>query len=133
MILTLVRLDTDPTHGTFGTLKLSGKPLCWTLEPYLNGNTPNKSAIPAQIYPLAPYSSSRYGQTWEVTDVCGRDYILIHAGNTATDTEGCIIPGMSLGELGGLRAVTQSRLALSHILAALAGAPTHKLIIKEVF
>ena len=133
MILTLVRLDTDPLHGTIGALKIAGTPICWTLEPYLYGNTPNKSAIPAQIYPLAPYSSTRYGQTWEVTDVCGRDYILFHAGNSVTDTQGCILPGMQLGQIGSLRGVSLSRLALSHILAALTGQDNNRLIIKEVF
>lgn len=133
MILTLVRLDTDPINGTIGALKIDGVPVCWALEPFMYGNAPKHSAIPAQVYPIEPYESQRYGSTWEVTNVYGREYILFHAGNTIADTEGCILPGISLGAIDGLRAVMNSRLAMDIIKKALAGDITHKLIIREVF
>jgi hypothetical protein len=133
LILTITRLDTHPDGGTIGALSINCAPICWTLEPYLYGNMPNRSAIMAQPYIIRPYLSQRYGSTWEVQEVYGRDYILFHAGNTAADTEGCILPGMQIGELHGHVAVLGSRVALNKVLALLQGADEHKLIIKEVF
>jgi hypothetical protein len=48
--------------------------------------------------------------------VHGRNHILIHGGNTATDTLGCLLPGLQVGHLNGIRAVLRSRDALKQLL-----------------
>ena len=134
MILTLSRLYANAKEGTFGSLQINNVPICWTLEPYCNGNAPNRSCVPAQPYNLAPYTSQRYGQTWEVVGVPGRTFILFHAGNTVKDTQGCILPGLQVGVIAGWPAVLGSRKALSTVLASLnENDPPHQLIIKERF
>jgi hypothetical protein len=131
MILTLHRLLTNQKAGTIGALRLDGMPFCWTMEPYSLGNLPGASCIPAQEYPLYPYISGRYGRTWEVGDVYGRTFILFHPGNTAADTDGCILTGLKLGNLGGIPAVVESRPAFKALIKKLEDSAPHKLIIKE--
>jgi hypothetical protein len=56
----------------------------------INGHT----AIPAGTYNLSLQNSSRFGaDTLTVDGVDGFEYIRIHGGNTAWDTEGCLLPG----------------------------------------
>lgn len=44
--------------------------------------------------------------------VPGRSHILFHAGNTAEDTEGCILLGRGFGRVQGKPAITQSKQAM---------------------
>ena len=59
--------------------------------------------------------SPKYGRTYHVTEVKDRSLILLHAGNTAKDTRGCILIGTSLGTLGSSPAVLASRKALKRL------------------
>ena len=66
---------------------------CNTLElPYID-NKNNVSCIPENNYNVVPYSSAKFPNTYQVTNVVGRDKILIHKGNTKANTEGCILVG----------------------------------------
>ena len=131
MILTLHRLLTTQKDGTIGALRLDGEPFCWTMEPYSLGNIPGESCIPAQEYPLFPHISGRFGRTWEVGDVYGRIFIIFHPGNTARETDGCILPGYKLGDIKGVKAVVESRPAYNALIKKLEDSAPHKLIIKE--
>ena len=114
----------------------------YTLEEENLRNRPNVSCIPAGVYRCVRtrYHAGGY-DTYEVTGVPGRSRILIHAGNTEEDTEGCILVGMRLGVLtvrdedgGGMRpklAVLDSRRALEALMARLAGVPEFTLVIEE--
>jgi len=98
---------------TFGVLSIKGLPLCVTIErPWLD-NTVGKSCIPAGKYRVARTDSHHFGSTWQVKDVPGRSHILIHKGNTANDTEGCIIVGQRFGILNNEPAVLASGAAYS--------------------
>lgn len=72
--------------GTLGDLFRMDKLLCFTLEP--------KDAIPKGTYKLVWTHSPRLNKmTPRLVDVPGHEGILIHAGNTVADTEGCILVG----------------------------------------
>jgi len=100
--------------GTFGTLLApDGVPLCLTLEdPWLD-NQRNISCIPAGIYDVVPHNGEKYKGVWRLEGVHGRDAILIHAGNTTLDTQGCILAGKSYGVVKGLPAVISSQETIS--------------------
>lgn len=54
------------------------------------------TAIPTGRYKLAWTDSARFGKkTLQLLDVPGYGGIRIHSGNTAADTEGCLLPGLS--------------------------------------
>lgn len=107
MQATLIRYDED-LDGTFGVLIVDGRPLASTLEPMDKGNVRNVSCIPAGGYECGIVDSPRFGRTFEVKDVPGRDHILFHAGNVMEDTHGCILLGEYEGKLKGDRAVLNS-------------------------
>lgn len=121
MKLTLVRQTLTP-DSTTGQLYIDGQPFCYTLElPVIDG-LPG-SAIPEGTYPvvLAPspkFMAStddwvlRYAQLIpHIYQIPDRTNILIHWGNTASDTEGCILVGQSLGT----NYIGNSRLAFEHL------------------
>jgi len=109
--LRLVRVTSHPKHGTFGTLTLGGRPICLTLEPYYNDNNPNTSCIPTGNYVCRRVRSQTHGETYEVTDVANRSYILFHKGNRDINSRGCILLGEEYGSLMGDWAILGSRKA----------------------
>lgn len=101
--------------AVLGTMYINGVEICKTLEnPWLN-NVPSFSCIPTGDYICKKYNSESYSDVWEVTDVQGRTYILIHAGNTEEDTEGCILVGDRWGFLADNLAVLSSRVTLQSL------------------
>jgi hypothetical protein len=110
----LGRLSLDhPVEGTWR---------CYTLEhPSL--------LIPPATYPLRVMLSERAstGSLWSpnhrdlprVQNVAGREGILIHAGNTAHDTTGCILVGLS----ADTDAIYRSRDALRPLMERLGNRP----------
>ena len=82
--------------GTAGVLTVEGRSFATVEKPWKN-NQPFVSCIPEGNYQAKSYSSMRFPDTWEIEDVEGRTYILIHAGNSPEDVEGCIAIGLSEG------------------------------------
>lgn len=106
--------------GVFGVISVREIPICLTCEnPWLD-NQRNVSCIPPGVYQCVPHSGQKYKHVWRLEDVPGRSAILIHAGNTIKDTQGCILPGLTLGKHLGLPAVLQSAVALNRLREALA-------------
>lgn len=114
MLLTLNRVLYRP-DCTLGVMSCEGTPLCLTLEDAWNFNASNVSCIPPRMYNVQKYTSKRFPDTFEITNVPGRSYILIHAGNTELDTEGCVLLGTQFGELNKKIAVLDSRTALDKL------------------
>lgn len=99
MNLTL-RREQFTTESTIGSLLIDGQHECFTLEDEdraleaggekLYGRT----AIPRGRYKIGLDWSPKYGRDMpHVLDVPGFEGIRIHSGNTARDTEGCILVG----------------------------------------
>ena len=115
--LTLTRWGSTP-HGTFGQMDVDGLTIYTCERPWLD-NRRNVSCIPAGKYPLRPRRYYRGGyDAIEVTEVPGRSLILFHRGNIYLNSQGCILPGMELGLLGGLWSVEDSSAAFRHLMGA---------------
>ncbi len=105
--------------AVLGSLELEGKEIAKTLEnPWLN-NEPYISCIPVGEYIVKTYSSNKYPNVWELQDVEGRSYILIHSGNIEEHTQGCILVGRKWGFLGENIAVLDSRNTLEKLRSIL--------------
>lgn len=93
MELTLVRRWLT-SLSTIGELSVDGEFECFTLE------LPQGRCIPPGRYRVtwgrSPRLSALYGRdffTPRLHDVPDFEGVLIHVGNTASDTDGCILPG----------------------------------------
>lgn len=119
--LTLTRLR-EYQNATPGVLAIDGQPSFVTLElPWLE-NARNISCIPMGIYKCQRVNSPKFGVAYHLLDVPERSEILIHAGNTIEDIEGCILLGEHFGSLPPLFAVRDSRRACARFHALLEGA-----------
>lgn len=106
-----------------GELYINGVWECYTLEdpcreivgcPVGEWKVPGKTAIPHGSYELTLEDSPRFGpNTITVNDVPGFSKIRIHAGNTAEDTEGCVLVGEQIHD--GKIAAGTSRPALARL------------------
>jgi hypothetical protein len=98
MELTLVRTANTP-DGVFGLLTV-GHVQLRTVEDDWKDNAPGESCIPDGRYRLVRtiYHKGGYETFW-VTNVPGRERILIHRANTEEDVKGCIGVGLRLGTL----------------------------------
>lgn len=107
----------DATLGYFQAQ--DGRRLCETLEEQwvdANGDgigDRGKSRIPAGSYICRRHKSPSHGgaELWQICNVPGRTFILIHAGNSTADTEGCVLVGT--GRAAGLARITESKKALA--------------------
>jgi len=118
-------------NTTLGTLELDGGWSCCTLELCWLSNLPNLSCIPVGTYTIQLHQSPKFGDVYEVIGVPNRGDILIHVGNTRSDTHGCILLGMRSGYLVGLPAVLSSRIAFNEFMRQMAGIKTAQLVIEE--
>lgn len=98
------------------------KPFCDTLEPPARilhtaaDKVKGQTAIPEGVYKIVYSYSSRFKRKLpRLLNVPFFDGILIHAGNTAADTAGCILVGIKVydGYVGG------SRFMLERLIAAI--------------
>lgn len=93
-------------RGVFGQLETLQRSYL-TLERPWEGNKAFVSCIPEGVYTLRKRRSGvvedttdgEYLEGWEVTNVPGRTYIMIHPANTMDQLEGCIAPGLGTGVL----------------------------------
>lgn len=104
MELTLIRKEFFP-DCTIGDLSIDSERICFTLEdptreiegvPITDWKIPGRTAIPYGRYQVILMHSPRFDRLmphlWRVT---GFEDILIHWGNTASDTNGCLLIGLS--------------------------------------
>lgn len=105
----------------------------YTLENPNRGETVkgSRSRIAAGHYICKPFSGVRFANVFEVTEVEGRSHILIHAGNTERETDGCILVGLGAGQLNGQKAVLRSQDAMS-LLRSILKQKEFSLLIRDV-
>lgn len=106
---------------TIGQLFVDGWFECFTLEDMVRSGpkVPGKTAIPKGQYEVELSFSEHFRTVLPVLiGVPGFAGIRIHAGNTAADTEGCILVGTQRGE----NMILQSRQALMTFQPKLAAA-----------
>lgn len=115
------------TPGKLAVPAVPDAPTFVTMERPWKDNMVYVSCIPPGIYPLRKRTSEvvrrasngQYARGWEVCDVPGRTYIMIHPGNSIEDTEGCILPGEYFSAWDGRWTVTNSRGAFHVLMDAL--------------
>jgi len=135
VIVDIIRLEEDYQFGTFGIMRLDGTIFCATLEPPDRLNKKNVSSIPAKSYQLKRFYSPHFNrELFRVLNVPGRTGVEIHAGNKASDTEGCIMLGEHIEKLRGPnRAIKNSGATLQLFMAAMEPYRKSKLIIREMY
>lgn len=106
MRITLVRIANRPTY-CIGKLYIDGKWFCDVIEDVdrglddamdekeiLNRKIKGETAIPTGIYQVLLTYSPKYKRIMPlIANVKGYSGIRIHSGNTAKDSEGCLIVG----------------------------------------
>jgi hypothetical protein len=105
---------------TAGRLFVNGQWECWTLEDVEREvKVPGQTAIPRGTYRVIVTPSQRFKRSLPLLlDVPGFAGVRIHPGNTAEDTEGCIL----VGQQRGITSVRQSALAMGHLQPQITGA-----------
>lgn len=106
MRITLIRIANKPNY-CIGKLYIDGVYFCDTLEDVDRGlddtmseneilslKVKGQTAIPTGIYPISITYSPKYKRMMPLlNNVKGYSGIRIHSGNTAKDTEGCLLVG----------------------------------------
>jgi hypothetical protein len=118
--LTLTR-EPSADGCTIGKLSVDGVFECFALEDVVRDGpkVAHETAIPAGRYRVIINRSERFGRMLpRLVAVPGFDGILIHPGNTAADTSGCIL----VGQGRGLKSIIGSQLALAALQPQIAGA-----------
>ncbi len=118
MELTLTR-NPSANNCTIGTLLVGNAISMYTCEDEVREipgvavevwKVPGKTAIPAGRFRIVIRESKRFGKDMmRLLDVPGFTGVLIHGGNTAADTEGCLLVGLT----AGTGCVLQSQRALA--------------------
>ena len=95
-----------PDKQTLGLLLLHDESCkeifsCYTLELPDKDNKKEISRIPCGDYKVVIRASKKYGPHFQVKNVKGRSFILIHAGNYFTQIRGCILVGSDVKDING--------------------------------
>ena len=128
MELNVKRTDLSE-NSTIGELSVDGQFECYTLEDKVRPvKIKGVTAIPAGRYEVIINYSQRFNRQLPLLmNVPDFEGVRIHPGNTAADTEGCILVGQTKGE--GF--VGQSRLAFEQLFNKLqAASVTGKIFIE---
>lgn len=121
MKLHLERIQLDP-DVTIGSLSVDGAWECWTLEDTVRADgmkIHGETAIAVGEYSIDITQSPRFGRLLPlVLDVKNFSGVRIHPGNTAGDTEGCILVGQDRLK----KSIGKSRRAFDALFAKLQSA-----------
>lgn len=120
MKLSLIRKSRSEDF-TLGELFIDGQFFCYTVEDKvrpLGEKVFGKTAIPAGSYKVIINMSNHFKKEMPLLlSVPGFEGVRIHSGNTAEDSEGCIIIGMVKTENG----VGMSRVAFTKLMDKIKG------------
>lgn len=126
MILRTAKLE----DGVFGVIHCDGIPFALTAELPWKQNQARISCIPSGVYTCKRVNSPKFGETFEVMEVEGRDHILFHKGNIPiNDSLGCILLGEQFEPVEGKTAIQQSGKAVQEFMAKTKGLNEFKLYI----
>lgn len=118
-------------EATLGKLTIDDN-VFWIAERPWRGNKKEISCIPSGTYTCKRYVSKRFGETFEVTEVPNRTYILFHVGNfPEKDSHGCLLVGSSL--MANTPAVASSKNAMAKFREILKDVESFELHIKETY
>lgn len=118
----IVQRDQLDPDCTLGSMLIDGEFYCHTLEDTVREpgvKVYGQTAIPAGTYGVTVNMSNRFKQLMPlVLAVPGFEGIRIHPGNTAADTEGCVLVGRKRFS----KFIGESRLAYAPLLARMQAA-----------
>ena len=120
-IVEIIRIEENFKYGTFGVVKINKQAFSVCLEPADLENKQNVSSVPVQQYLCQRYSSAKYPDTFQITNVPNRSKVLFHAGNYIKDTEGCVLLAQYFSKLKGNRAVLNSGLTFKSFMNMMIG------------
>ena len=126
--VTLIRQDNDDTRS-LGALVTKNDVYHTVERPWLD-NQKNISCIPTGIYICKRYSSDKYPNTFEITNVPNRTKILFHVANWAHNVEGCI--GLGTHKLPDKTGVGSSKRAISKFMKEMLLVNEFQIEIKEI-
>lgn len=127
-MLTLKRVSYTKTE-TFGVLLWKVVPFVVTLEDAWRENQPFVSCIPRGNFVCERIISPKFGETFTVLGVPGRDLVRFHWGCTHLDTEGCILTGKEYGPVNGLDGILESKAAFALFMSKLKGINRFNLLV----
>lgn len=117
----LLRRQPSADGCTIGQLFVNGFFECWTLEDIVRDGPkiPGQTAIPFGRYRVEITMSQRFQRMLPLLlAVPGFEGVRIHPGNTAANTEGCILVGQGRAN----DSISSSRLAMQALQPKIAGA-----------
>lgn len=150
MNLELVRFAYLP-DVTLGILRIGDLRLCtleepWRPDPDGPGGQQGVSCVPDGGYSLYAHNGTRFKDVFGLRNAAlgvyrqpqdipagqkyGRSAVLIHAGNSVDDIEGCMLVGMRHAILDGRHVVLESRKALERFKALVPSSTEHNLFIR---
>lgn len=113
----LVRVTLDKDAPQVGLILFNGYPELISYELPDHDNQPHISCIPTgkyrctQVWRRQTSGGMLIPRTFEVQNVPNRSGILFHVGNTAKDTNGCILLGLRLGGQKPYLGISESAIA----------------------
>lgn len=125
MRMELKRVDLTKDR-TIGVLYIDGARECWTLEDAVRPDGVKiygETAIPAAVYQVEVTPSPRFKRDLPLLiNVKNYSGVRIHPGNTANDTEGCILVGQERAK----DSILSSRAAFDVLFAKIKAAQKRK-------
>lgn len=122
----LVQRQVKTDKSLSGSMYIAGAFECFTLE---RTDGEGKGHIPAGEYSLIIDVSKRFGRRMpHILDVSGFEGVRIHSGNTAADTEGCIL----IGQTNDKDFVGQSKIAFENFFRKIDGQDYITIEIKDI-
>ncbi len=134
MVKLLLQRKWSVKDATLGELFIDTVFECYTLEDVTRAagvKVQDQTAIPTGIYRVVVDWSPRFLKNmFHILDVPGFEGIRIHSGNTAEDTDGCILVGQTVDLAGGT--IGASRIAYEQLFRKLSDEKDIVLEVREI-
>ena len=132
-LVEVIRLQSYGEDGTFGVIRINGELVCLSLELPWKNNQRDISCFPEGQYIAKRIKSEKFGETFQLIGVPGRDHIEFHIGNTVDDTHGCTLLGSYLAMFGNRKGIARSKRAFEHFMTMLGTAEEILVDVKRIF